>query len=165
MPVANPVDLWPALESHIGADVDVYSRALEAVLADPGVDAVFLHTFVRQFPRPAEPRRSGPPDPDRPGNRFSSGSIGRRDDAFAFQKEALCPSAFPSSPKSPARRNVWPRSSRGRRRPEPHRRKPNCRASPCPRISQNSSLRPPDPSTNISRRKFLGPAASRPSRR
>ena len=22
MPVANPVDLWPALESHIGADVD-----------------------------------------------------------------------------------------------------------------------------------------------
>src|SRR3989339_856970 len=43
MPVANPVDLWPAIESHLGSDVDVQGRALAAVLADPGVDAVFLH--------------------------------------------------------------------------------------------------------------------------
>ena len=43
MPVSNPVDLWPAIESHLGSDVDVQGLALSAVLADPGVDAVFLH--------------------------------------------------------------------------------------------------------------------------
>ncbi|MBW6485123.1 MAG: acetate--CoA ligase family protein [Syntrophobacterales bacterium] len=43
MPVSNPVDLWPAIESHLGSGVDVQGLALSAVLADPGVDAVFLH--------------------------------------------------------------------------------------------------------------------------
>ena len=33
MPVSDPVDLWPALESHIGDNIDVYGRALEAVPA------------------------------------------------------------------------------------------------------------------------------------
>jgi len=43
MPVSNPVDLWPAIESHLGSGIDVLGLALSAVLADPGVDAVFLH--------------------------------------------------------------------------------------------------------------------------
>ena len=47
MPVKNPVDLWPAVEKH-GGDI-VYPRAVEAVLADPGVDAVLLHAFVGGF--------------------------------------------------------------------------------------------------------------------
>ncbi len=44
MPAANPVDLWPAIE-RVGVD-KAYGKTLEAVCADPGVDAVFLHTFV-----------------------------------------------------------------------------------------------------------------------
>jgi len=47
MPVKNPVDLWPAVEKH-GGDA-VYPRAVEAVLADPEVDAVLLHAFVGGF--------------------------------------------------------------------------------------------------------------------
>jgi acetate---CoA ligase (ADP-forming) len=46
MPVGNPIDLWPAIEKHGGTNVDVYSTALSAVLRDPSVDAVFLHTFA-----------------------------------------------------------------------------------------------------------------------
>ena len=49
MPVANPVDLWPAMEKHAGGDVNIYSEALRAALADPGVDAVLLHIFVGNF--------------------------------------------------------------------------------------------------------------------
>ncbi len=45
MPVANPVDIWPAIEQHSGTDLNIYSLALEAVLADPEVDAVLVHSF------------------------------------------------------------------------------------------------------------------------
>ena len=44
MPPSNPIDLWPAIERS-GVD-KVYGQTLEAVCADPGVDAVFLHAFV-----------------------------------------------------------------------------------------------------------------------
>jgi acyl-CoA synthetase (NDP forming) len=88
MPVSDPVDLWPALESHIGDDIDVYGRALEAVLADPGVDAVFLHTFAGNSrvrldlaDLARRIRASGKP--------VFIWQIGRRDHAFAFQQEAL----------------------------------------------------------------------------
>ncbi|MBI9076926.1 MAG: acetate--CoA ligase family protein [Desulfatibacillum sp.] len=41
MPVANPVDLWPAVEKNGGRKV--FKTAMEAVCADPDVDMVFLH--------------------------------------------------------------------------------------------------------------------------
>jgi len=47
MPVSNPVDLWPAIERK-GPDV-AWGRAVNAVFADPGVDAVFFHVFVGGF--------------------------------------------------------------------------------------------------------------------
>lgn len=40
----NPVDLWPAIERSGRAET--YGAALEALLADPGVDAVQAHYFV-----------------------------------------------------------------------------------------------------------------------
>lgn len=46
MPVSNPVDLWPAMERHAGSRVDVYGTALKAVLRDPSVDSVFVHTYA-----------------------------------------------------------------------------------------------------------------------
>ncbi len=47
MPAKNPVDLWPAVEKHGGEKV--YRTAMEAVCADPQVDAVLLHCFVGGF--------------------------------------------------------------------------------------------------------------------
>ncbi len=46
MPVANPVDIWPAIEQHSGTDLNIYNLAIEAVLDDPGVDAVIVHSFA-----------------------------------------------------------------------------------------------------------------------
>jgi len=47
MPASNPVDLWPAIERS-GPEA-AWGRAFRAVLADPGVDAVFFHVFVGGF--------------------------------------------------------------------------------------------------------------------
>ena len=47
MPIANPVDLWPAVEKNGGEKT--YRTAIEAVCADPGVDAIFLHLFAGGF--------------------------------------------------------------------------------------------------------------------
>lgn len=46
MPVSNPIDLWPAAEV-MGAVA--YHRAVEIVLNDPGVDVLFIETFVGGF--------------------------------------------------------------------------------------------------------------------
>ncbi|MEK6654974.1 MAG: CoA-binding protein, partial [Thermodesulfobacteriota bacterium] len=88
MPVANPVDLWPALESHIGADVDVYSRSLTAVLGDPEVDAVFLHIAVGT-PRIRLNLSDLAVQVCTAGKPVIVWIIGRRDDAYEFQKQAL----------------------------------------------------------------------------
>ncbi len=45
MPATNPVDIWPAIEKNLGSDIDVYHESMQAVLADPGVDAALLITF------------------------------------------------------------------------------------------------------------------------
>jgi acyl-CoA synthetase (NDP forming) len=88
MPVTNPVDLWPAVERQTGNDPDVVGRSLAALLGDPGVDAIFFHAFVsspRSRPNIAELssrlRSAGKP--------LVAWVIGRRDDVYAFQKEAL----------------------------------------------------------------------------
>jgi acetyltransferase len=88
MPVANPVDLWPAMERQIGSDVDVPSLSLESLLGDPEVDAVFLHLFIsnsRSRVNPSELaariRTAGKP--------LVAWIIGRRADVYAFQKAAL----------------------------------------------------------------------------
>lgn len=47
MPVSNPIDLWPAVERNGGKKT--YNVAFEAVCADPGVDAIFLHLFAGGF--------------------------------------------------------------------------------------------------------------------
>ena len=64
MPVANPVDLFPAME-HSGNRA--YTEALRAVCADPNVDAVVFHLLAggslnEGFPIVAEiARNSGKP--------------------------------------------------------------------------------------------------------
>ncbi|MEW6441663.1 MAG: CoA-binding protein, partial [bacterium] len=40
----NPVDLYPALEKH--GHTKTYRTAVEAVMSDPGVDAVYTHLFT-----------------------------------------------------------------------------------------------------------------------
>jgi len=46
MPVANPVDLWPAIEAK---GPDAFRIAFEALCADPTVDAVLFHLFALGF--------------------------------------------------------------------------------------------------------------------
>ena len=85
MPASNPVDLWPAIE-RIGVD-KAYGQTLEAVCADPGVDAVFLHAFVGGLVRRLKlqpvvetARKAGKP--------LFIWLIGKEKDAQDFQEEA-----------------------------------------------------------------------------
>ncbi|MRR10633.1 CoA-binding protein, partial [bacterium] len=87
MPVANPVDIWPAIERHIGTDVDVYGSALRSILADPGVDAALLLVLagstriVANMQDLAElTKRTGKP--------VFVWVIGRREAAYAMFEEA-----------------------------------------------------------------------------
>ena len=119
MPVADPIDLWPALESHIGGNTDVYGRALTAVLADPGVDAVFLHTFAGNphirmniADLAHRIRASGKP--------VVIWQVGRREEAFAFQKAALA-AGVPVLAEIGRAVECLAAVLRGRSRPEPIR--------------------------------------------
>jgi acetate---CoA ligase (ADP-forming) len=47
MPPSNPVDMWPGI--ILNGSKKVYGKAMEAVCADPGVDAVFMHCFAGGF--------------------------------------------------------------------------------------------------------------------
>ncbi len=47
MPPSNPVDMWPGI--ILNGSKKVYEKAMEAVCADPAVDAVFAHCFVGGF--------------------------------------------------------------------------------------------------------------------
>ena len=88
MPVSNPVDLWPSIEKHGGGDIDVYSMALSAVLDDPNVDAVFLHTYAGNF-------RIGLNVADLAEQTRAAGKpafiwlLGGREEIFNFMTEAL----------------------------------------------------------------------------
>ncbi|MBA4397918.1 MAG: CoA-binding protein [Syntrophus sp. (in: bacteria)] len=87
MPVANPVDLWPAMEKNAETGVDIYGEAMNAVLADPAVDAVLLHVFVGNFririnlPDLARQSRAA-------GKPVFIWLLGRRDEAYQFQMAA-----------------------------------------------------------------------------
>ncbi|MCA1786316.1 MAG: CoA-binding protein, partial [Desulfobacteraceae bacterium] len=47
MPPSNPVDMWPGI--ILNGPQKTYGTAMEAVCADPGVDAVFVHCFAGGF--------------------------------------------------------------------------------------------------------------------
>ena len=47
MPVANPIDLWPAIER--GGSEMAYGEAVKAVCDDPNVEVVFLHYYAGGF--------------------------------------------------------------------------------------------------------------------
>lgn len=87
MPVANPVDIWPAIEQHSGTGLDIYSLAMEAALDDPGVDAVLVHAFsgytrIRlDFDKISRQSRSS-------GKPVLLWLPGNRDDAFQVQIKA-----------------------------------------------------------------------------
>jgi acyl-CoA synthetase (NDP forming) len=119
MPVTNPVDLWPAVERQIDAHVDVFSLSLEALLGDPEVDAVFLHVFISN-PRgmvnmsglAAQIRTAGKP--------VIAWIIGRREEVYAFQKEALV-HGIPVFTEISRAAECLGAALRERRRPEPIR--------------------------------------------
>ena len=85
MPASNPVDLWPAIERS-GVD-RAYGQTLEAVCADPGVDAVLLHAFVGgliwRLNLPPLVETAG-----KAGKPIFFWLIGKEKDALIFQEEA-----------------------------------------------------------------------------
>jgi acetate---CoA ligase (ADP-forming) len=127
MPVSNPVDLWPAVERQTGDGPDVVGRSLTALLGDPGVDAVFLHVFISN-PRnrldiadlSTQVRNSGKP--------LVAWVIGRRDDAHAFQKEALI-HGIPAFPEISRAAECLAVILSRHRRPEPATGEPRARPS------------------------------------
>jgi acetyltransferase len=88
MPISNPVDLWPAMEKNTAMDIDVLNLAIKAVLADPNVDAIFLHTYAGNvrirvnLPDAAKQCKVA----DKP---LFVWLLGRRDDAYKFYLDAL----------------------------------------------------------------------------
>ncbi|MDZ4165257.1 MAG: acetate--CoA ligase family protein [Smithellaceae bacterium] len=86
MPVANPVDLWPAIEK-LGAEFDVYSEALKAVMADNKVSAVFIHAVAGAFRIKFDMEAIA-----KLGSIYGKPVfiwvMGKRDEVFAFQQEA-----------------------------------------------------------------------------
>lgn len=93
MPVANPVDLWPAMEKNAGSGADTYSEAMKVVLDDPAVDAVLLHVFVGNFririnlPDLAQQSRAA-------GKPVFIWLLGRREETYSFQL-AACKHGIP----------------------------------------------------------------------
>jgi acyl-CoA synthetase (NDP forming) len=84
MPVSNPVDLWPAVEQN-GAQA-VYSAAARAVLADPGVDALFIHSFSGGFALGLDLTEIAV-EAQRQGKPVICWLLGAREDARRFQVE------------------------------------------------------------------------------
>lgn len=82
MPVANPIDLWPAVERN-GAE-KAYGTAIKAVCNDPEVDGIFIHAFSGGFALnldlealAVEAKKAGKP--------LFCWLLGQRDSAFDFQ--------------------------------------------------------------------------------
>jgi acyl-CoA synthetase (NDP forming) len=87
MPVANPVDIWPAIERHLGSGVDVYGSALRSLFKDPGVDGALILVM-------AGSSRIGMNMKDIAEKSHSAGKpvfiwlLGRRDASFSVFEEA-----------------------------------------------------------------------------
>jgi len=85
MPPSNPVDLWPG--AILNGPKKAFGTAMEAVAADPNVDAVFVHCFVGGFqlepdlPYLSEVARKA----DKPLICWISGE---REQVYSFQHEA-----------------------------------------------------------------------------
>ncbi len=84
MPPSNPIDLWPAVEQH-GAE-KAYGIAIEAACEDPGIDALFIHSFAGGFalsfdlePHVRKAKNMGKP--------VFCWLIGNQDEARAFQMQ------------------------------------------------------------------------------
>ncbi|OPL12853.1 MAG: hypothetical protein AVO39_04090 [delta proteobacterium MLS_D] len=85
LPAANPVDLFPAFA--LRGPLAAYRSAVDAVLADPGVDVVFMHYFAglyRNFDGMREMKEAA----DRAGKILIMWVIGRREGTRIFREEA-----------------------------------------------------------------------------
>ena len=85
MPPANPVDMWPGI--ILNGSRKTYETAIQAVCADPSVDAVFIHCFAGGFSLETDletmadtARKAGKP--------LFCWISGERDRVYQFQKSA-----------------------------------------------------------------------------
>lgn len=101
MPPANPVDLWPGV--ILNGAKKAFGTAMEAVSADPNVDAVFVHCFVGGFNlEPDLPHLARMAQ--RAGKPLVCWISGERAQVHAFQQEArqLSVPAFREVPRAVA---------------------------------------------------------------
>jgi len=85
MPPANPVDMWPGI--IINGSKAAYRKAMEAVCADPDVDAVLAHCFVGGFDLdPDLPQMTG--IAQRAGKPLFCWISGEREGVYDFQASA-----------------------------------------------------------------------------
>ncbi len=85
MPPANPVDMWPGI--ILNGSKKTYNKAMEAVCADPGVDAVFVHCFAGGFSLEADLDRMAK-TAKKAGKPLVCWISGERDRVYQFQVSA-----------------------------------------------------------------------------
>jgi acetyltransferase len=80
MPVANPIDIWPAIEMRGRANT--YNRVIEAVAGDPSVDAIVIHAPALEWFKLKEASES-----NTSGKPMFVWLVGNRDMLFKFRAE------------------------------------------------------------------------------
>ncbi len=85
MPPSNPVDMWPGI--ILNGSKKTYNKAMEAVCADPGVDAVFVHCFAGGFSLEADLDRMAKTAKEA-GKPLVCWISGERDRVYQFQVSA-----------------------------------------------------------------------------
>jgi acetyltransferase len=85
MPPANPVDMWPGI--ILNGSKKTYETAMQAVCADPAVDAVFIHCFAGGFSLEVDLEKMADTAREA-GKPLFCWISGERDRVYRFQKTA-----------------------------------------------------------------------------
>jgi acetate---CoA ligase (ADP-forming) len=85
MPPANPVDMWPGI--ILNGSEKTYETAMQAVCADPEVDAVFIHCFAGGFSLEVDLEKMAD-TAKKAGKPLFCWISGERDRVYQFQKSA-----------------------------------------------------------------------------
>jgi acyl-CoA synthetase (NDP forming) len=85
MPVANPIDLYPAIELH--GRLSTYDRAISIVLKDQNVDVLFIH-YVSGLDRKPLDLTALKKRADEHGKKVIFWNLGHREPTMTFQLQA-----------------------------------------------------------------------------
>ena len=118
MPVANPVDLWPAVERQTGDDLDVVRPLARGPPRRSGGGRRLSPCLHQQSPEPARTSPICPPRSGAPANRSSPGSSAGGTMPMRFRRRPWS-HGIPVFPEISRAAECLAAVLRGRRRPEP----------------------------------------------